>query len=84
MRDTYRISTWDCERDKWRTAYRRISKWGIRKKLRLLYRGGWTQMSVQVKAETHDRPAARWDRGFIASVSHSPRLREILKGDYCA
>lgn len=34
MRDTYRISTWDCERDSWTVAYRRISKWGIRKKLR--------------------------------------------------
>jgi hypothetical protein len=61
-------------------AYRRISKWGIRRKLRELYRCGWTQISVQVKAETHDRPAARFDRDWMASMSHSPRLRKYFKG----
>ena len=78
VRDTYRISTWDCERDRWRTAYRRISKWGIRKKLRLLYRMGWTQMSILVTAETHDRPAARWDRGFISSTEAPKSVKRAL------
>lgn len=74
MSDTYRVSTWDHDIDDWSPDYTGLTKWQLRDALRQLYYSGFTQASIQVHAETHDRPAARFDRenGFCASTV-SPR-----------
>lgn len=66
---TYTVSTWDHEADDWCAEKTGLTKWQIRTALRELYCYGWTPISIQVKAETHDRPAARWSRPFINSNS---------------
>lgn len=75
---TYRISVRDHETDDWGPVHTGLTQWQLRPALRELYRWGYTQMSLQVKAETHDRPAARWDRGFIASTELPRSVRAKL------
>ncbi len=75
--DTYRISIWDCD-DGWTVEFRGLTKWQIRAKLRHLYSWGYTQMSMLVEAETHDRRAKRWGRGFVSSTELPKSIRRKL------
>ena len=78
--DTYRVSTWDHEADDWEVEYEGLSLWEVRLALRNLYGCGWTQMSMQVKAETHDRDAARYSRvGWMASTEIPKSIRRRMK-----
>lgn len=74
---TYRISTWVCDED-WEVYATGLSKWQLRTVLRDLYSQGYTQCSLLVKSETHDRDAARWARGFIASDKPPKSVRRKL------
>lgn len=76
MSDTYSVRTWDHEEDDWQVEFSGLTKWQIRSALRELYGCGWTDLSIQVKAETHDRPAARWGRGFCAGTSTAKQRKE--------
>jgi hypothetical protein len=73
--DTYTVNVWDIEEDGWAPEFTGLTKWQVRSALRELYACGWTQISMQVKAETHDRAAARWGRGFLASASIPKSIR---------
>lgn len=73
---TYKVSTWDSER--WQTYAKHLTKWQVRTALRELYAWGYTQISIQVKSETHRRPAARFARGFIASTTLPKSVRRKL------
>jgi len=77
MNDTYRISTWVFDED-WEVYRTGLSKWEVRTVLRDLYSQGYTQCSILVRAETHDRDGARWGRGFIASDKPPKSVRRKL------
>lgn len=77
MKDTYRIYVWVVDED-WEVFATGLSKWELRTVLRGLYHQGYTQCSVLVKAETHERSAARWDRGFMASDKPPKSVRRKL------
>ena len=62
--DTYSVSTLDD--DGTVLIESGLTLWQIRPVLRELYRCGWSPMSIQVKAETHEIEAARWNRGYVA------------------
>lgn len=81
MAETYTVSTWDIDEDDWQAEYRGLSKWQIRDALRELYGCGWTPITIQVKAETHLIPAARWERGFRAETT-TLRQRKELRAMY--
>jgi hypothetical protein len=78
--DTYRISTWDSEEDGWTVEFRGLTKWQIREKLRYLYSWAYSQASILVEAETHIRPAKRWERGFVSRTELPRRIRRKLIG----
>ena len=77
MPDTYSVSTWELE-DGWELFRSGLSKWEIRPVLRELYSWGYTQISMQVKAETHDREAARHSRDWMPSTELPKSVRRRL------
>ena len=68
MSDTYRVSTWDTEGGELEPVRTGLSLFAIRPVLLELYSWGWSPISVQVCAETHDREAKRHARGFCADA----------------
>lgn len=45
----YKVSTWDHEKQRWSPYVTRTRKWGVRKILRTLYRGGWDVPTILVE-----------------------------------
>lgn len=81
MPDTYTVSTWELE-EGWAPYRTGLSKWEVRDVLRRLYECQYTQISVRVEAETHDRPAARFDRDWMPSTDLPRSVKRKLMEAY--